>query len=218
MRAILFDVDDTLVDRTGAARRAFAAWIAERPDAFAAGDALAACLAIDAGGTRERDAVARDLAAAFPRLGPAAAIEAELLGRLLDAIALRPDVIGLLAAIPARVAIVSNGSGAVQRAKLARAGLLPHLPPDAIFISGERGFAKPDPRLFALALAWAGVPPGAALHVGDDPERDVAGAARAGVRACWVAHGRAWPSHLLPPAFRIHQIQDLPHLLPALAA
>ncbi len=38
------------------------------------------------------------------------------------------------------------------------------------------------------------------LHVGDDPELDVVGAARAGMRSCWInRRGEAWPAELPPP-------------------
>ncbi len=52
----------------------------------------------------------------------------------------------------------------------------------AVALSSEVGFAKPDPRLFAVALEQLGCSAGQALHVGDSPE-DVIGAGAAGVRA-----------------------------------
>jgi len=55
---------------------------------------------------------------------------------------------------------------------------------DAVVLPADAGCAKPDPRIFHRALArLGGIEPAAALHVGDDPERDLAGARRAGLRA-----------------------------------
>jgi len=54
---------------------------------------------------------------------------------------------------------------------------------DVRVLAGEIGCAKPDPRMFIRALRELEVPAARALVVGDDPDRDLAGAARAGVRA-----------------------------------
>ena len=43
------------------------------------------------------------------------------------------------------------------------------------------GVEKPDPRIFAIALERLGLPPAAALYVGDIYEVDVVGARRAGL-------------------------------------
>ena len=48
------------------------------------------------------------------------------------------------------------------------------------------GVAKPDARIFHAACASIDTPPGAVLHVGDDPDLDV--------RSAWVnRHARPWP-------------------------
>jgi len=54
---------------------------------------------------------------------------------------------------------------------------------DVVVTPGPHGYEKPDPRLFHVAVAALGRAPGEVLYVGDDPERDVAGARRAGLRA-----------------------------------
>ena len=52
---------------------------------------------------------------------------------------------------------------------------------DAIVTCGETGVRKPDPRIFLEALGRLGVAPGRALHVGDRPASDAAGALAAGI-------------------------------------
>jgi putative hydrolase of the HAD superfamily len=76
------------------------------------------------------------------------------------------------------VGCVSNADGTVDRL-LAGAGLAGHL--EFIVDSGAVGIEKPDPRIFALALELAGVPPADALYVGDLYPVDVVGARRAGI-------------------------------------
>ena len=54
---------------------------------------------------------------------------------------------------------------------------------DVVVSSCVVGHEKPDPRIFQVALERAGVAPGEALHVGDQPLSDVDGALAAGMRA-----------------------------------
>ncbi|HEX3667973.1 MAG TPA: HAD-IA family hydrolase, partial [Acidimicrobiia bacterium] len=57
---------------------------------------------------------------------------------------------------------------------------------EAIFDSTVVGVAKPDPRIFELALEALAVPATRAIHVGDTPGADVDGARAAGVRPVLV--------------------------------
>lgn len=76
--------------------------------------------------------------------------------------------------------------GRVLRQLLDRHGLLGAF--DRLTFSDEFGRAKPDPAIFRHTLAGLGVrEPGAALHVGDLEETDVAGALAVG---CWAARYR----------------------------
>lgn len=97
---------------------------------------------------------------------------------------------GALAAIAAlrragwKTALVSNVDQRL-RPVFSALGLAAHL--DAIVLPGDAGAAKPDPRIFALALERLGVAPARAVFVGDDPEQDLRAARRAGLRAVDVA-------------------------------
>jgi len=52
---------------------------------------------------------------------------------------------------------------------------------ESIVISSRAGHAKPDPRIFHHALALHGTKAMEALHVGDSPDKDAAGARNAGL-------------------------------------
>ena len=54
---------------------------------------------------------------------------------------------------------------------------------DAVILPADAGAAKPDPRIFQYALERLAVPAGEAVFIGDDAERDLAGARAAGLRA-----------------------------------
>jgi putative hydrolase of the HAD superfamily len=72
------------------------------------------------------------------------------------------------------------------------------------------GVAKPDARIFAQLAQAAGVEAAHVLHIGDDPQADVVGAAQAGMQAVWLNRTlRAWPAHLPPPARTITSLAQI---------
>lgn len=77
----------------------------------------------------------------------------------------------------------------------------------------ELGVGKPDPRPFQEALRRARVAADAAVHVGDHPSDDIAGAQAAGLRAVWFNPARKrWSGDTAPDA-EIAQLRELPALL-----
>jgi putative hydrolase of the HAD superfamily len=107
----------------------------------------------------------------------------DLQGVLLGALRFRaypevPDVLRAWRAAGLRLVVASNWDISLHEV-LERTGLAPLL--DGAVSSAEVGAAKPDPALFAAALAIAGAEPAEALHVGDSLDADVAGARAAGI-------------------------------------
>jgi putative hydrolase of the HAD superfamily len=106
---------------------------------------------------------------------------------------------------------VSNGN-----ADLAAIGIAPYF--ERSLAAREAGMLKPDPRIFAMLLDAAGLAPAAALHVGDDPEADVEGARRAGVRPVWLNRdGASWPAALDAPEHIVGSLDELARWLVPLA-
>ena len=189
----LFDLDNTLVGRA----EAFGAWAsAAVADAGGDGDDLAAIVAADEGGHGSKEALARVI---VDRLGwdddLPAAIERFRAGilehvRPYEGVLFSLDV---LRDAGHRVAVVTNGTSAQQRGKVARCGIEPHV--DAIVVSGEEGVAKPDPRIVEIALERLGAADADRRRVwmvGDAAHADVAVGRAAGTRTAWVSHGQAW--------------------------
>nr|WP_313805076.1 HAD family hydrolase [Cytobacillus sp.] len=83
----------------------------------------------------------------------------------------------------AKVAIITNGSTQRQKAKIMNTHLNSCF--DIIIISEEVGLSKPDKRIFELALHKLNVPPEAALFVGDDLEKDIGGCQHANINGIW---------------------------------
>jgi putative hydrolase of the HAD superfamily len=82
------------------------------------------------------------------------------------------------------VVVVSNWDCSLPEV-LERVGLRELV--DHVFTSAEVGAPKPDARIFEAALAAAGCDPDDAVHVGDSPQHDVAGARAAGIRPLLLA-------------------------------
>lgn len=101
-----------------------------------------------------------------------------------------PDVRGTLDCLHRRyyLGIITNGVTEIQQEKIARLGIEPYFA--TVLISQAVGFAKPDPRIFRLALNAVPCEPHEAVMVGDSPHRDIAGARGVGMQALWVRTGR----------------------------
>ena len=104
------------------------------------------------------------------------------------------------------VGLITNFTdGALQRRKIASAGLDGQF--DAVFISGEVGFHKPDPRIFQHAAQELGAAAAECVHIGNSLLSDVEGALAAGMSAVWVEEE---PSGANPPAkARVLRLGDL---------
>lgn len=82
---------------------------------------------------------------------------------------------------------------------------------DFAFLAEDIGASKPAPDMFQAALDTASVPASEIVHVGDDPEHDVLGAQRMGMRTVWMnSRGKSWPSSIEPADASIVNLRELP--------
>ncbi|MEO8137371.1 MAG: HAD family hydrolase [Betaproteobacteria bacterium] len=113
--------------------------------------------------------------------------------------ALRPHV---------RTAVVTNNTVIEQDEKLATFGLWPHV--DALVTSEECRTTKPDPAIFRTALQRLDVDADEAVMVGDSWRNDVVGATACGIRAVWLnRHGAPCPDPAL--AIEVHSLEPVAH-------
>jgi putative hydrolase of the HAD superfamily len=104
-----------------------------------------------------------------------------------------------------KLAIVSNAEGQVE-SDATRFGLAPFF--DTIIDSHVVGVAKPDPRIFHIALERLGIAPEEARFAGDIYSIDMVGARAAGIKGALIdQHGRYhWVDH--------HKIRHVSELHP----
>ena len=205
IRAVMFDLDETLILRSGAIR----AFIADQYQRFAAelggvdGATYAGrFLAMEDNGRVPKDKLYPQFVAALGITGvDAGTLLEDYRSRYPSFASLAPGARETVAAIRAeglRTGILTNGNERVQMAKIEAIGLAGLL--DTIVVSEAVGLRKPDGAIFLLAADRLGVDPVATLFVGDNPEVDIVGAARAGLRTAWFRNGAEWPDGLLPRA------------------
>ncbi len=192
LRAIAFDLDNTLIDQRAPMRGYLAAWLV---GAGAHVGALDEAMARDAMGYSDRLALCAWLGAQARPAQDADAVWQALRAGLAAHVTPRPEITAWLEVLSRRyqLALVSSGAGPLQRAKLAAAALTGCFAPERVLISGELGVDKPDARIFAMTCDALQCDPHEVMFVGDHPVKDIEGAARAGMRTCWLSHGRALP-------------------------
>jgi putative hydrolase of the HAD superfamily len=110
-----------------------------------------------------------------------------------------------------KLGIVTNGPHDLQCAKLDASELRGYF--GAVMISREVGILKPDPRIFALALAQLGVSAEESAFVGDTPKTDIVGAHAAGMKAIWLNRDNAQQPEGIVPDRTIHSLGELPDTL-----
>jgi putative hydrolase of the HAD superfamily len=131
-----------------------------------------------------------------------------------------PDARPALEALRSRglaIVVASNWDCSLPEA-LRETGLLDLV--DAVVTSAEAGERKPGPRVFELALERAGCTAAEAVHVGDSPANDVAGAAAVGIRAVLLRRGSERPDAVAAdaaprprPVAEIASLADLARVL-----
>ena len=227
LRAILFDVDDTLCATTEFARRA-------RRNAVRA--------MIEAGLDLEEERVVAELGEVISefssnyehhfdklllRLGP------ERTGHLNPALVVAagvaayhdtkfrewhpfPGVTELFAELKeagTRLGIITHGLAVKQAEKLIRLGLTPYLDPRAIFISDQIGISKPNPKLYQTALRELDLEPRQVMYVGDNPTNDIAPPKSLGMITVWARAAAKVELRGEDPDHVIESFEDLRRLL-----
>ena len=105
-----------------------------------------------------------------------------------------------------KLGIITNGAPGGQMNKIKTGGLEKYM--DAIMISGDYPFAKPDKRIFIEMSEKLGVKPEECVFVGDSFYNDVMGAYQAGMQAIWM-----WAYGNRPNVTEIPTIHALSELL-----
>lgn len=200
IRAVLFDLDDTLFDRKAAQIMALELIVKRFPHIFGRFEkerVIEAFLESD-----------RLLTSGFNAGASSEGIREERSRIFLEILDIGEDIVDIIteiyieeypklnAVMPGafelvkelsgryRVGVITNGLPDAQYTKLESIGLRDLM--SCIVLSEEIGIRKPDPGIFHHAADLIQIPPADCLYVGNSYTHDIAGAKTAGMLACWL--------------------------------
>jgi HAD superfamily hydrolase (TIGR01662 family) len=210
LRAVVFDVGETIVDETRA-WSAWADWLGIPRLTF-----LAVCGAVIASGNPDHREPLRIFRPDLDLGEELRKREAAGVGDRITAEDLYPDAVDCLRAVHDagyRIGVVGNQPA---RAEVALAGL--GLPIDLLAASETWGVSKPDPRFFARIATELGLPAAEIAYVGDRIDNDVRPAAAAGMQAIFIRRGPwAWiqapADEPLEASLTVNSLAELPAAL-----
>ncbi|MCX4547942.1 HAD family hydrolase [Streptomyces sp. NBC_01387] len=200
IRAILWDIDDTIFDYTSADRIGMRQHLEAEglPDGYESVEQALVrwreitdqCWARFSAGETDWQGQRRDRVRSFT--GGALSDEAadawfdRHLARYEAAWELFPDFLPALDQLTAdyRHGVLSNSAAHNQEHKLRTLGVRDRF--EVLVCAAELGVAKPAPGAFHAACDALGLVPGEVLYVGDQPDIDAAGALAAGLSAVWL--------------------------------
>ncbi|MFJ5839677.1 HAD family hydrolase [Streptomyces shenzhenensis] len=230
IRAVVWDVDDTLFDYTTADRSGMRAHLAAEgllPAYDGVEQALARWREItdlqwarfgagEVGFEEQRRDRVRDFLGAALTDDEAEAWFGRYIAHYEAAWSLFPDVLPVLDILAAshRHAVLSNSSTRVQEHKLRALGVRDRF--EAVLCAAELGVSKPAPEAFLAACEALELPPHEVAYVGDHPEIDGRGAAEAGLLSVWIDRGGApAAAAAAAAAHRIASLAELPAIVHA---
>jgi putative hydrolase of the HAD superfamily len=186
LRAIFFDIDDTLFSTTEFAEKARRNSIKEMIRHGLKMDPEEAM--------RELREVINEFSSNYPQhfdkllkripttlyagLNPAILIAAAVVGyhNTKKELTAYPDVVEALEILSKTdliLGIITAGLEIKQAEKLVRLGVVKYLTPTAIFISDQIGISKPNTKLYRMACSSLGLDPRTVMYIGDNPANDI---------------------------------------------
>lgn len=219
IRAVLFDLDDTLNDRSQSWMKFVELLMHPTSGQLGpcvAGDVHRAIVAADRGGYRPKEEFIAELLEKLPWRDRPSPVDLEAYWRreFPKCMVARNGAIDLLKSLRSRgykLGIVTNGRLATQQAKIEFLGLNRLV--DTVTISDAVGVKKPDPKICEIALTALGVSSAETVFVGDDPERDIVGPAKMGMRTVWIEMDRPWPVDFNRPDYCVTGFETFENLI-----
>ena len=213
IESVLFDLDNTLIDRNGAFRR-FCVDLYRSNDAIrrvsTEDEAADLMVEFDQDGICDRHQLFEQVISKWPGSFEDEEEAVELYTRQYPTlISLAPRTRRLLEDLRSRgvqCGVVTNGGSEMQWTKVNSSGLVALV--DAVVVSGDLEVRKPDPRIFELALGKIGARAESTLFVGDNPVADILGASAVGMTSAWIRLGREWPFADQPPDYALNHVSE----------
>ncbi|MDQ0062239.1 HAD family hydrolase [Paenibacillus harenae] len=216
IKAVLFDLDLTLLDRDVSVER----FVSHQYDRYYA--ALqhiprevyaAAFIELDAGGYVWKDIVYEQLVRQFgiENITPAELLD-DYVAQFHKSCVPYPGLKAMLDTLKTEgyaLGLITNAIGDFQQRNIEAIGIEPYF--DVILISGWEGVKKPHPDIFLRALDKLGVEPEDSVYIGDHPLNDVEAARHVGMKGIWKSHTR-WEQPAQLDGV-VHDLIEIPALI-----
>lgn len=192
MKAVLFDLDGTLLDRDASLSSFVSAQYERFPGLQAARkeDYVRRFIELDNHGYVWKDSVYQQLIGEFSIEGLAwTDLLNDYLHMFQEHCLAFPHALAALGQLKShglKLALVSNGFGQFQYDNFKALGIEPFF--DEVLISEWEGLRKPDPAIFVRALSKLEVHADEAVYVGDHPLNDIQASRMAGMKAIWKSN------------------------------
>lgn len=217
IKAIMFDLDDTLLDR----KQTFSSFTVALVDRYfqhidMKEEVVNKILEIDQGGYKDKVQMFKELLEELPWF------EKPELSELMNAYrstyvsfsVLKEHAIETIewCSQKYKIGIVTNGTKFIQYGKIDQVGIRAYF--DCVIVSEEAGLKKPHAKIFQMAAGKLGLSPHECLFVGDHPTNDIKGAGNAGMETIWLEGYHAWNEDIdIQPRHIIKHLSELRGIL-----
>ncbi|GAB6926265.1 HAD family hydrolase [Paenibacillus sp. JCM 10914] len=107
-----------------------------------------------------------------------------------------------------KIGLITNGKTHIQYGKIDQLDMRDWF--DVILVSEEAGVKKPHAGIFEMAVAQLGISADECLYIGDHPVNDIQGAGGYGMQTIWFEVNQPWHENLtVVPKHKITHLRDL---------
>lgn len=216
LKAVIFDLDNTLMDRDTTFRKFSEQFVTDHLNhlgEFTQAEIVADMKVRDADGYRNKQEFFQELVDVLPWREKLSAVDIEqyynthymthacrmaYVEESLIHCYQRGFVMGM----------VTNGKHHIQHGKINRLELMEHF--HVVVISEDTGIQKPAPQIYQMALDQLGVTADQAVFIGDHPRNDIWGPHQVGIRGIWLRRNHVWDDDLeVKPWRTINELNEL---------
>ena len=217
IESVLFDLDNTLIDRSKAFARLFEHWyqilpLTGRPVDVAA---FVSRMARRGNGYEPITDIYQDMLDEWP--GSFSSLDAAVethFNMMPKVVTLHPKTEAMLRRFRSNgvpVGVVTNGSSKTQWGKLRNTGIAALV--EACVVSEDLGTRKPNPAIFLHAVELIGAEAESTLFVGDNVEQDIIGAFQVNMQTAWMSLGRTWEAKIPYPDYVVNEVWEVNRLV-----
>lgn len=218
IKSVLFDLDNTLIDRDSGFRK-FCSRLYRFSESInknsRESDVLGFMIGLDKAGMGDRHGMFEEVISRWPGCFQNANDALQFyMNNYPGMLTISPETVELLKDLDTHgvpYGIVTNGGSEMQWAKIHGSGLREFT--GKVLVSGDVGIEKPDPSIFHMAMDMIGADKAKTLFVGDNPDTDISGAYAVGLKSAWISLGRNWERDGYGPDYVISHVSEVRNIV-----